>query len=71
MTEQNKWLTTKQLAERTGIAEATLRDYRYKKKGPVFVRYKGQVRYKLEDVQSWEREQGIDEIVKDVAHGNA
>jgi DNA-binding transcriptional MerR regulator len=47
-------LTTKQLAERWGITERTLRLWRAVRYGPKWMKMGKAVRYRLEDVQRWE-----------------
>jgi DNA-binding transcriptional MerR regulator len=47
-------LTTKQLAERWGITERTLRLWRAARYGPKWMKMGKAVRYRLEDVQRWE-----------------
>lgn len=53
-----KLLSTKQLAERWGLSEGTLRNWRMMNKGPRFIRIgrgkRGQVRYKIEAIVKWE-----------------
>lgn len=47
-----KLLTEKEVAELLNLQPATLRTWRYNKRGPKFVRVEGAVRYRLEDVLS-------------------
>jgi hypothetical protein len=45
-----KVLTSKQLAERWGIREGTLRNWRYQGVGPAFMKVGRSIRYRLADV---------------------
>jgi predicted DNA-binding transcriptional regulator AlpA len=45
-----------ELAQRWQISEATLERWRSQRMGPQFLRLGGQVRYRLVDVESYERE---------------
>ncbi len=46
-------LTTRQLADRLGVAEITLRKWRISGRGPAFVRCGSNVRYRAGDVDAW------------------
>lgn len=50
-------LTTKDLAERWGIAEQTLRHWRMRGEGPRAFTVGRLVRFRLEDVEAWEAAQ--------------
>jgi hypothetical protein len=50
-----KHLTVSDLAEREGVPVATVRAWNYKGVGPRFMRIGKYVRYKLSDVEKWER----------------
>lgn len=52
-----KLLSQKECAEVLGIAESTLRQWRYEGHGPPFVRIGKAVRYRVEAVESWVLEQ--------------
>ncbi|WP_297505447.1 helix-turn-helix domain-containing protein [Ferrovum sp.] len=45
-----------QLADRWGVSETTLERWRSEEIGPVFLKLKGQVRYRIEDIESFERD---------------
>lgn len=47
------YLTTKQVAERLGIAVPTLHLWRSKNTGPLSVRFGSTVRYPLSEFESW------------------
>ena len=49
-------ISQNELAQRWQISEATLERWRSQRKGPQFLRLGGQVRYRLVDVESYERE---------------
>ena len=53
------FLSPQQLAERWGLRPATLADWRVKGQGPPFLKpgrtLKARVRYRLNDVEDWER----------------
>lgn len=46
-------LTPEQLAQRTGLARATLAKLRLTSRGPVFTKVGASVRYDSKDVESW------------------
>jgi transposase-like protein len=53
-------LSTKQLADRLGIPEETLRDWRKKNRGPAYIRSesdgdKATILYPLAEVEAWEK----------------
>lgn len=50
---KKKHLTTAEVAELTGIPEATLRFWRWQGTGPVSYRLGRAVRYDLDDVHAW------------------
>ena len=49
-------LNQRQLAERWDLSEGTLERWRCEGIGPVFLKLKGQVRYRIEDVKAFEAE---------------
>jgi hypothetical protein len=49
------YLNAKELAARWKMSPKTLRQWRWKKKGPNASRISGLVLYKLEDIESYER----------------
>ena len=55
------WLTTSQLSGRWQVPASTLYDWQRRRYGPRAVRFgrgeRGQLRYRLSDVERWEREQ--------------
>lgn len=48
-------ISPNELAQRWLISEATLERWRSQRKGPQFLRLGGQMRYRLVDVESYER----------------
>lgn len=53
----SEYLTAKELAARWRMSEGTLRNWRWKRIGPPFIRpARGKVLYRLKDVQAWERQ---------------
>jgi hypothetical protein len=50
-----KPLTESALARRWGVLPATLRNWRYLKKGPVYCKYAGRVEYRMEDILEYEK----------------
>lgn len=48
-------LTTEELSERTGIPVETLRQWRRHGRGPVPMKLGRGVRYRLADVEAWEK----------------
>jgi len=49
-------LTESELADRFGVEPGTLRNWRSSGKGPSFLKMEGTVRYRLDDVEAYERE---------------
>lgn len=49
------YLTSKQVAERVGVREDTLCDWRRMGKGPAFIRRGGRIYYSLTEVENWYR----------------
>lgn len=49
-------LNQRQLADRWDVSEASLERWRCDGIGPVFLKLQGQVRYRIEDVEAYERE---------------
>jgi excisionase family DNA binding protein len=49
------YLTTGQLAERTGIPAETLRQWRRRGTGPAYLKLGRSIRYRLADLEAWER----------------
>jgi predicted DNA-binding transcriptional regulator AlpA len=50
-------LTLRELSQRLGVREGTLRQWRLRGQGPVSFKVGVAVAYRLEDVETWEREQ--------------
>lgn len=50
-------LSSEDLAERYGTTVATIRGWRYKRKGPKFFRAGKRVYYRPADVDAWEKDQ--------------
>lgn len=54
------WITPEQLAERLQVAPGTIANWRTRRVGPKYIRLagkRGSVRYLLEDVEQWEKQQ--------------
>ena len=49
-----KHLNQRQLANRWDLSEATLERWRCEGIGPVFLKLQGQVRYRIEDIETFE-----------------
>jgi hypothetical protein len=49
-------LTQAQLAKRLGVSQRTLEGWRYRGKGPAYLRLEGRVAYRLTDVEQFEQE---------------
>lgn len=49
-------LNQKQLAERLGLSERTIEGWRYRGKGPDYLRLEGRIAYRLADVERFEAE---------------
>jgi len=47
-------LSEVQLATRWSISERTLQRWRWKKKGPPYLKIGGRVAYRLADIEAWE-----------------
>jgi predicted DNA-binding transcriptional regulator AlpA len=59
MSTNMQLLTPEQLAKRWSVSAGTLANWRYKRTGPDYVRLgggKGMVRYRLTDIERWEKE---------------
>lgn len=59
MNDTISYLSARQLALRWGLSMSTLRTWRQRKYGPKFFKPAGQrsrTRYKLADIEAWERE---------------
>lgn len=52
-------LTEAELSELTGVPVATLIDWRYRRKGPAFVKLGARVRYRESDVDAWLAERTV------------
>lgn len=48
-------LTTEELALRLGRSPRTVEDWRLDRKGPPYIRVGGTVRYRLADIEAWEK----------------
>ncbi len=55
-TELVSHVSQSQLAERWQLSEATLERWRSEGIGPIFLKLRGQVRYRLEDIHTFEIE---------------
>lgn len=55
MSTTNPLLTPNEVARLTGLSEQTLRNWRWKKRGPAFCKIGrgGRCRYRREDVEAW------------------
>ena len=51
------WLTAAELADRLKVAQSTLWQWNLRSYGPPAVRIGGKLRYRVETVERWEREQ--------------
>lgn len=51
------WLTAAELADRLKVAQSTLWQWNLRGYGPLAVRIGGKLRYRVEAVERWEREQ--------------
>lgn len=51
-----KHLNQRQLADRWDVSEATLERWRSEGIGPVFLKLQGRVLYRVEDVESYEKQ---------------
>ena len=51
------WLTAAELADRLKVAQSTLWQWNLRGYGPPAVRIGGKLRYRVEAVERWEREQ--------------
>jgi hypothetical protein len=49
-------LNQEQLAQRLGVSERTLEGWRYRAKGPAYLRLGGRIAYRLADVERFEIE---------------
>jgi transcriptional regulator with XRE-family HTH domain len=49
-------LTQAQLAQRLGVSQRTLEGWRYRGKGPAYLRLEGRIAYRLADVERFELE---------------
>lgn len=48
------YFTPEQVAERYQVSEATLKEWRYKRSGPAYVRLGRHVRYPAKALEQWE-----------------
>jgi predicted site-specific integrase-resolvase len=53
---QVRHLTQAQLAQRLGVSQRTLEGWRYRGKGPAYLRLEGRIAYRLTDVERFEQE---------------
>lgn len=51
------WLTAAELADRLKVAQSTLWQWNLRNYGPPAVRIGGKLRYRVEAVEAWEKEQ--------------
>ena len=49
-------LTQAQLAQRLGVSQRTLEGWRYRGKGPAYLRLEGRIGYRVADVERFEQE---------------
>jgi predicted DNA-binding transcriptional regulator AlpA len=55
---EERLLTPRQLSQRIGFAVSTLKNWRCEKKGPKWKKFgNGHVRYRLADIEAWEKAQ--------------
>lgn len=59
------YLSAKELAARWKMSTKTLRQWRWKKKGPTPTKISGNVVYKLEEIESYEESKENREVNKD------
>ncbi len=57
MSEDDRWLSRKELAIRLGVPEKTPAQWATKGTGPRYARFGRHVRYHLSDVIAWEQKQ--------------
>ena len=55
-TSEIRHLTQAQLAQRLGVSQRTLEGWRYRGKGPAYLRLEGRIAYRLTDVERFEQE---------------
>jgi len=60
MSEDDRWLTRKELAARLGVPEKTPAQWATKGTGPRYARFGRHIRYRLSDVMAWEQKQLVD-----------
>lgn len=67
MTASKNCLTTRELATRWEVSELTLKDYRAKKKGPPYIKFKhnGRVVYQLTDIERFEKENNMAGVIEE------
>jgi excisionase family DNA binding protein len=53
----NPWMTPEEVAKRFKVPLATVYAWRYKRIGPAAVKVGRHLRYRVEAVEAWEREQ--------------
>jgi transcriptional regulator with XRE-family HTH domain len=53
---QVRHLSQAQLAQRLGLSQRTLEGWRYRGKGPAYLRLEGRIAYRLTDVERFEQE---------------
>jgi predicted DNA-binding transcriptional regulator AlpA len=51
------WLTAAELADRLKVAQSTLWQWNLRNYGPPAVRIGGKLRYRVEAIEAWEKEQ--------------
>lgn len=66
--EDNKLLTTEELAERWQMKASTLANWRNKRKGPKYIKVGRNVRYNLEHIQEFEEKR--EELQSDIKQTN-
>ena len=60
------YLTPGQTADRYQVSRETLKDWRYRNRGPKYVKLGQQIRYRLRDLERWEKAQE-----REAAHGGS
>ena len=56
---ESKFINARELGVRWGISPVTLRDWRWKAKGPKYFKMSSRTAYRLEDIEEFERTKEI------------